>query len=219
MALGAFDATPLEVAGAYTAFPGGGTARRPYLLAGVDTADGERVVTPVRTSERIASARAAALATTVLEGVITRGTGASAGKYGVTGAVGGKTGTTNDYRDAWFVGFTPEYAIAVWVGRDQGANLGLTGGLAALPTWARFVASIQGSSSFAAPDGLEWVDVCSESGRVARPACPTTYRELIPAGKDESTRCDVHGGPVVEAGRALRKLFGGRGGEDPPERP
>ena len=139
MALGAFDASPLDLAQAYTVFASGGEVATAQLLAGVRGAEGETLWSEESRTVRVASERAAALATSVLESVIQEGTGRSAAEYGLAGPVAGKTGTTDETRDAWFAGFTPELAVVVWVGHDQGQPLELSGARAALPAWSRFV--------------------------------------------------------------------------------
>jgi penicillin-binding protein 1B len=201
VALGAFPATPMEVAGAYTAFAGGGVARVPYLLAEVTTAEGVQVLGSSASSSKVASPRAAAMATAMLEGVIDRGTAraASVGPLAVTGAVAGKTGTTDGYRDAWFAGFTPDLVVVVWVGRDRSGDVGLTGGQAALPTWSYFMQAIGPSpAAFPRADGLVSVSACPDSGRAARPGCPAAYVEWLPKGSSPAP-CDVHGGPAIVA--------------------
>jgi penicillin-binding protein 1B len=219
VALGAFAATPLEVASAYTVFPGGGTRHEPLLVLGIADANGDELVVFSPRPHAVATARSSAMSTAVLQGVITDGTGARARGYGVSGAVGAKTGTTNDYRDAWMVGFTPHLVTAVWVGRDKGENLGLSGSRAALPTWARFVAA-QGpvNDIFGLPDGLVHQAVCADSRRLAVPACPDRYAEVLPKDKVPTKKCDLHGGPKVDVSRILGGLFR-RGGasEDPPK--
>ena len=204
-ALGSFETTPVELAGAFTAFPGGGTAHQPYIAHAVGL-DGTRIsLVPRNNERRLASARAAAMSTAVLQGVITAGTGARARRHGIDGSVGGKTGTTNAYRDAWFVGFTPTLAVAVWVGRDQGDGIGLSGSRAALPTWSRFVvASGTQSGSLPQPDSVHHVTICTESELPARPGCDQTYAEVVSTSASLTEPCDVHGGPVVEVSRALR---------------
>lgn len=208
-ALGAFEATPLELAGAYTIFPGGGEPSTPRVVEAITDQD-EIVVAFPPTAEPIASARASAQLTSMLQGVVTDGTARRAARYGVDGAVGAKTGTTDDGRDAWVAGVTPDYAIVAWVGRDRGAPLGLAGSQAALPVWGRFVADggVRGGR-FEIPEGMVTVAVCRDSGRPARDGCPHTVDDLFVEGEEPGIRCDLHGGPVVEAGRWLRGIFGG----------
>lgn len=208
-ALGAFSATPMELAGAYTVFPGGGDAAEPRVVQAIHDSNGGVVIDFAPRKDSVASARASAQATRVLQGVLTDGTGRRAGSYGVSGEVGGKTGTTDEGRDAWVAGATPGYAVVAWVGRDRGKPLGLGGSQAALPVWARFVADggVTGGS-FRVPSGLDEVAICRDSGKVAREACPHTVDDLFTAEQKPSAKCDVHGGPVVEAGAWLRGLFG-----------
>ncbi|MFT4627890.1 MAG: penicillin-binding protein 1B [Myxococcota bacterium] len=214
--LGAFVATPLQLAGAYTAFPAGGVAHAPRLIDRFDTTDGQSLLRIEPASARLASERAAAQATDVLTGVIERGTGASASTWGVRQPAGGKTGTTDGFRDAWFVGFTPDLVVAVWVGRDRG-NLGLSGSRAALPTWSRFVAaSGTNTGAFPKPEGLVRVEVCEDDGRLPCPGCTSTHDELFLVGTEPTRRCGALT-PVRDVGRFLGGLFGRRVEEEPVE--
>jgi penicillin-binding protein 1B len=181
-ALGAFETTPWEMAGAYTVFPSGGTRSEPWLVSAVLDADGHPVGSFDADSTPIASARAAALATAALEGVVTRGTAKSLRDRGLTGHLAGKTGTTDGFRDAWFVGFDPDVVTAVWVGRDRDV-LGLSGSQAAIPVWARFAASRPAANApFPRPPGIEAVTVCATNGCPPTPACPQTREELFATG-------------------------------------
>lgn len=209
-ALGGFETTPVELAGAYTAFPGGGNVKQPWLVRSIGEPDGTELITLQHHDEPLATARAASLASAVLQGVVERGTGRRARDYGVSGRVGGKTGTTDEGRDAWFVGYTDSLAVAVWVGKDR-TNLGLGGSTAALPFWARFVeASGSMKPDESLPDGVVEVQICTDSHRVAREDCPTKYTEQVPEEEVPTKKCDVHGGPFVEAGQALGRLFSGK---------
>jgi len=203
MALGSFDVTPMALAGAYTAFPTGGVARAPQLVDRLASADGTTTRAIDAPSERLSDARAAATAVHVLEGVLTSGTGARAGTYGVRGAAGGKSGTTDNYRDAWFVGFTPTLVVAVWVGRDEGA-LGLSGSKAALPTWARFVAASGTlNGRFRRPDGVDEIPVCAASGQTPRSDCPEVIDEWFVTGSAPAEPCPIHGATATPAPAAL----------------
>jgi penicillin-binding protein 1B len=208
--LGSFRTNAVEMAGAYTVFAGGGTISRPQLVERIEDRKHEVLVDFPRRRYALASSRAAALATHVLQGVMTDGTGARSKLYGVDGPTVGKTGTTDDYRDAWFVGSTPELAIAVWVGKDRG-TLGLSGSRAALPIWSRFVvASGTLGGEFSRPPGLETAVVCRESGMLARGSCPHTYEELFreASARAKGRKCDHHGVAVVEITRVFSNLFG-----------
>jgi penicillin-binding protein 1B len=206
-ALGSFATAPLELAGAYTVFPGGGVGRVPQTVQAITDADGQSVLTFKPQTIDLVHEQAAAQATRVLQGVIDAGTGARATRYGVQQPAGGKTGTTDDYRDAWFVGFTPELAVAVWVGRDKG-TLGLSGSRGALPTWSRFIASAGDSNArFPSAKGLVTAEVCAESGMPARDACDESYPEFFVKGTLPKEKCDLHGEPNVQVGRVFGGLF------------
>ncbi|HHO52790.1 MAG TPA: hypothetical protein ENK18_18420 [Deltaproteobacteria bacterium] len=205
-ALGSFSATPVEMAGAYTMFHRG-ISHQPEVVDRVLTVQGDELLHLEPTSRAVVDERAAAQAMDLLRGVIQSGTGARARRYGVDSPAGGKTGTTDEYRDAWFVGLTPELAVAVWVGRDRG-TLGLAGSRGALPTWARFVAAsgtLSGQPYM--PDGLERVTLCVETSLPIRKDCPERITELFIAGTAPDERCDEHGGPQVQIGRLFGNLF------------
>ena len=161
--LGAFEVTPLELAGAYTALAQGGMAARPLLVDGVEDASGAVLLDPEPERARVASVTAAALARTLMEGVVQNGTGKRLKEWGIGDQLAGKTGTTDDYRDAWFVGFDPEMVVATWVGRDKG-HLGLPGSEGALPTWARFMkAASVPRGRFSDPRDLVRVNICADT--------------------------------------------------------
>jgi len=135
--------------------------------------------------------------TSLLEGVIKEGTGASARALGVTGAVAGKTGTTNDGRDAWFVGGTPGLLAAVWVGYDSGEAHGLSGAEGALPIWAEFmrpaIESVAARPGFSVPPGVSFVEIDLTNGKAANRFCPRTGKEVFLTGT-EPEACKEHGG-------------------------
>jgi penicillin-binding protein 1B len=204
-ALGSFAATPLELAGAYTVFDRG-VSSRPRVLLDIVAPGGETVHRFPPDQVKVASAEAAAVAVHVLEGVLESGTGARAAAYGVRPPVAGKSGTTDNYRDAWFVGLTREYAIAVWVGRDEGL-LGLSGSKAALPSWARFVAATAGSTApRLRPGGVTAATVCGETGQLARGACPLRYEEWL-VSADLPVSCEEHDEFVFRPGEFFDRLF------------
>lgn len=208
--LGSFEATPVEIAGAYTVFAGGGRWARPSLVRAAVDADGSHLWHEEPVVVRRAGAQSAFLATELLQAVVSEGTGRKAGSWGATGALGGKTGTTDHERDAWFVGVTPELAVAVWVGFDKGKAVGLTGSEAALPTWARFVAATGTTGgAFPQPDGLVEVAVCTESHAPADDACPESRPEWFREGTAPRAGCPVHGGVLDNTGDLLTRAWDG----------
>lgn len=183
-ALGGFDATPLELAGAYTAFVGDHRARRPWVTrVALDAEGGEAWVRPVAGEPFRVSAQAGWRAWELMRGVITEGTGRRAGAYGVGPGAAGKTGTTDGYKDAWFAGVSGPYAVVAWVGFDRNEKVGLTGGEAALPIWGRFVGwSGTSTKAPAPPAGVVRAEVCLETGGAVCLFCPTRGSEWFAAG-------------------------------------
>src|ERR1700675_3757264 len=121
----------------------------------------------------------------MMRGGLNEGTGAGARAAGFTLDAAGKTGTTNDLRDAWFAGFTPELLTVVWVGFDDNQPVGLTGARAALPIWTQFMMrALTGHASqpFDVPDEIMFADIDADSGKLATPSCPHTFHEAFIAG-------------------------------------
>jgi penicillin-binding protein 1B len=194
IALGVFEATPLEIAAAYTIFPNGGSIQP--LRAILRLVNGAReTLVPVANEKRIARADTTFLVTNMMRSVINEGTGAGARAAGFVPDAAGKSGTTNDLRDAWFVGFTPELLTAVWVGLDDNQPLGLSGTSAALPIWTAFMKRAlagSGSNTFDVPDGIVFLDIDRDTGRVAAGACPRLLREAFIAGTEPRDVCHLH---------------------------
>jgi penicillin-binding protein 1A len=156
--LGTPDLTPLEVTAAYATLSAEGVRNAPYLVEQVERHDGEVLYAHTPDPEEVLSVDEAAVITDVLVDVVTQGTGTAAD---IGRPVAGKTGTTNDFRDAWFVGYTPELATAVWVGnRDNSPMDGVAGGSIPAATWGTYVATVLEDTDvrgFPSPDtsGLE----------------------------------------------------------------
>jgi penicillin-binding protein 1B len=166
LALGSFEVTPLELAAAYATLANGG---RPVSPLGVRTVGGRadglatRGAREVRGGVSSVSPEEAYLLTYLLRGVVDRGTGAAARALGLGGAAAGKTGTTNDTRDAWFAGYSPRLVAVVWIGFDDGTPLGLSGARAALPIWTDFMraaAALEDPGEFAVPPTVVFRQVC-----------------------------------------------------------
>ena len=131
----------------------------------------------------------------MMRSVLNEGTGAGARANGFTLDAAGKTGTTNDLRDAWFVGFTPELLTVVWVGFDDNQPLGLSGAQAALPIWTDFMKhALAGRPSvgFKVPEGITFVDIDRDTGKVAQPNCPHISTEAFLSGTEPTQICELH---------------------------
>ena len=223
-ALGAFDASPMNVAASYTVFPGAGKVVRPRIVEGVRLPDGTEGFEQRVEKFRVASPRAVHLTTTSLQRTMEWGTGRNAAAFGVEGFVGGKTGTTDGGRDAWFVGFTDSVVVAVWVGFDKGRDLGLTGAQAALPIWADFVAN---SGRMVAvgpqpPDTVVAIPVCQETLLFATADCPTTKDEWFSEDAERAETCPEHGqsaGGAAAIIQRLRARFEEKNAETTPAKP
>ncbi|MGH9221550.1 MAG: penicillin-binding transpeptidase domain-containing protein, partial [Vicinamibacterales bacterium] len=194
VALGIVELTPLEVAEAYTVFTGQGRLRklRPvlHITSGQDTLGPKPESGPV-----VARPAAAYLVTHMMRSVLNEGTGASARANGFTPDAAGKSGTTNDLRDAWFVGFTPELLTVVWVGLDNNQPLGLSGSQAALPIWTSFMKNAlagRGGSTLDAPEGVSFVEIDRDTGKIATPTCPRVTNEAFIAGTEPLDICELH---------------------------
>jgi penicillin-binding protein 1B len=196
LALGAFEVTPLDLARAYLPFANGGM-RMPAAVGVRSVLDPDGTVDGAdETPERVISPAESYLMTSLLEGVIKEGTAAEARALGVPGAIAGKTGTTNDARDAWFVGYAPGLLTAVWVGFDDNEPHGLSGAQAALPIWSDFMRQALEAypqRGFTVPGGVEFADIDATNGRRANRFCPVVLRETFLSGTVPEP-CQDHGG-------------------------
>jgi penicillin-binding protein 1B len=192
--LGVFELTPFEVAQSYTLFMNGGSVRPLRGLERIDAA-GKRLVPAAAKLKDVARPDTTFLVTNMLRSVINEGTGAAARASGFTLDAAGKSGTTNDQRDAWFVGFTPELLTVVWVGYDDNQPLGLTGSAAALPIWTEFMKNaLAGHANvpFEAPDGITFAEIDRDTGKLAMPGCPRTFTEAFLSGTEPIEYCELH---------------------------
>ena len=194
ISLGVFEATPLEIATAYTIFPNGGAIRPLRSLARI-ISEGKDVPILLPPTKTVARKDTTFLVTNMMRSVLNEGTAAGARGQGFALDGAGKTGTTNDLRDAWFVGFTPELLTVVWVGLDDNQPIGLSGAQAALPIWTTFMTRAlagRASQAFDVPEGVVFVDIDKETGKLATPACPKVFRESFVAGTEPTETCPVH---------------------------
>jgi len=194
IALGVFEATPLEIATAYTIFPNDGVLRPLRGLSRI-ISGGKDVPIAVPVPKTVTRKDTTFLVTNMMRSVLNEGTAAGARSAGFTLDAAGKTGTTNDLRDAWFAGFTPDLLTVVWVGLDDNQALGLSGAQAALPIWTQFMMrALNGKSNetFEVPEGVVFVDIDRETGKLATPACPHVIREAFLSGTEPTELCPIH---------------------------
>jgi penicillin-binding protein 1B len=195
LALGAFEASPLEVAQVYAIMANHGLRASPMSVKEVMTSDGRVLEQHDIGVEEVLNPATAFLVTDLLEGVLERGTARSARKAGFHWKAAGKTGTTDEGRDAWFAGYTPDLLVVVWVGYDDNWPLGLTGAQAALPIWVDFLKEVlagRPSQEFQPPPGVVQVTVDPASGEVAHAGCPTRVTELFIEGTEPKALCSLH---------------------------
>ena len=195
LALGAAEVTPLEVAVAFSTLANNGVRVTPLTVKQVmDPTDRVLEKRDVRV-EKVLSPQLAFLMNYLLKGVLDRGTAEFARRWGFTRPAAGKTGTTNDYKDAWFVGYTPDLLAVVWVGFDGQSKLGLSGAQAALPIWTEFMKQATAGTpitDFIPPPGIKIVEIDPLSGQLATPNCPYILREAFLEGDEPTGTCPLH---------------------------
>jgi penicillin-binding protein 1B len=192
LALGSSEVTLLEMTRAYGVLAAGGVRTAPRAVLRVVERPGTVREEAGVERDAVFDPAEAWLVTSALEGVVDRGTGRGLRAWGYRGAVAGKTGTTNDYRDAWFIGYTAELVAGVWVGFDDGASLGLTGAGAALPIFAELLTGAlgtEGGSDFEPPEGIERIQVVAKAGHPAGLRC-SGAPEVFLAGTAPHQYCD-----------------------------
>jgi penicillin-binding protein 1B len=167
LALGAVDVLPLELARAYCVFAASGTLPFPMGLRAVFDEDGTLIEHRPMRMRRIVSPAKTFLITAMLQSAVQRGTGRALAGWGIDFPVAGKTGTTNNFRDAWFVGYTPDLLALVWVGFDNGESLQVSGAQAALPIWAEILRAIPHQvtgTDFTPPPEVVQHAICTRNG-------------------------------------------------------
>lgn len=211
LALGTAEVSPLELAVVYSTFANGGLRPTPRSFIGLldDQGVGQEQW-PLAGARRVLDPGTAYLTTSLLEGVVDRGTGAGIRARGLRGPIAGKTGTTDDEYDLWFVGFTPEIVAVVWVGYDEPQEIGVPSSRGALPIWADFLAQVSGErvrGVFARPGGVERIEIDPVTGARALAGCPMREAEYFLEGTGPERTC-----PQFAPGRRggfFDRLFGG----------
>jgi penicillin-binding protein 1B len=208
VAIGTYDVTPLDLAGAYTVFANGGVKIDPWMLASVRSASGDVLNDYTPNSKPILDPRVAYLSVSMMEAVINSGTGASARLAGFTAPAAGKTGTEHD---AWFAGFTSNLLCVVWIGNDDYTDLKLEGAKAAVPLWAGFMKravqlpQYSDTREFSVPAGVSIVRLDKVTNLLADPSCPTDYDIAFLDGTAPTQTCDEAAG---DQRNVFQKIFG-----------
>ena len=221
MAIGSYDATPLDMAGAYTVFANGGVHIDPWMLASVRTPTGDIIADYTPTTRQVLDPRAAFLTTYMLQSVLQGngsdgckiggldycGTGAGVRNMGFLAPAAGKTGTSHD---AWFAGFTSSLLCVVWVGNDDYTDVKIEGADAAAPIWAAFMKqAIQlpqysDTNEFTPPDGVQIVALDKHTNLLADASCPDDYTAAFLDGTAPTDTCDH----PPDHRNILQKIFG-----------
>lgn len=197
LALGAYEVTPLDIAGAYTIFSNGGTWVRHNIIKEIRSNSGGLIHSYKPTQRAVLDPRTSYMVVNLMQEVLRSGTGANARSRGFGLPAAGKTGTSHD---AWFAGFTSKLLCIVWVGFDDNQELPLEGAKAALPIWTEFMKrahryrEYRGVQEFTPPDGIAVVDIDPLSGQLATSACPKSAPEVFFAGTQPVELCRLHGG-------------------------
>lgn len=207
VAIGSYDATPLDMAGAYTIFANKGLHLDPWMVASVRTSTGDVITDYTPTSKQLLDPRVAYLTTNMLENVINHGTGYAARLRGFTSPAAGKTGTDHD---AWFAGYTSNLLCIVWVGNDDYTDIKIQGADAAAPIWAEFMKravqlpQYSDTHEFSVPDGVEIVSIDKATNLLSDEACPDSVDIAFLDGTAPTDTCDH----PPDKRNILQKLFG-----------
>jgi penicillin-binding protein 1B len=212
MAIGAYDATPLEMAGAYTVFANGGMRLEPWMLASVRTSTGDVITDYSPDSRQILDPRVAYLTVSMMQNVLHSdvtgtGTGAGVRNMGFLAPAAGKTGTSHD---AWFAGFTSNLLCIVWVGNDDYTDIDLQGAQAAAPIWAAFMKNAvqlpqySDTNDFTPPEGVDIVSIDKISLLLSDATCPESFNAAFLAGTAPTVTCDH----PAEHRNLMQRLFG-----------
>jgi penicillin-binding protein 1B len=209
MAIGSYDATPLDMSGAYTVFANNGVKIDPWMLASVRSANGDVMNDYTPITKPVLDPRAAFLTTSLMENVINHGTGIAVRALGFTAPAAGKTGTSHD---AWFAGFTSNLICIVWVGNDDYSDIKIEGAHAAAPIWAEFMKRAVGlpqysdTKDFAPPQGIVEVRLDKATNLLADAACPSnTYDAAFLEGTQPTDTCDHANG---DQRNLFQRIFG-----------
>ena len=197
VSLGSFEVTPLEIAYAYSAFANLGVKAEPISILAVSTREGKLLESREVKMKRVAPASVCYVMNDILKDVFNYGTAVRARSLGFDHPFAGKTGTTSNYRDAWFLGYSPRVLSLVWIGFDDGHSVRLAGGDACVPIWTAHMNRVAGlvpDVDWKRPDDVITREIDPESGMLATSYCPQSHAEIFVAGTEPTSLCPVHSG-------------------------
>lgn len=210
LAIGACEATPMEMTSAYSVFANKGIQAIPYFIEKIVDKNGRVLESHIPQEKEILSPQTSFLMSSLLKTVVCCGTAASIPGLGFSRPAAGKTGTTNNYSDAWFIGFTPQIVCGVWTGIDERRSLGsgVTGSTAAIPIWVKTMLPAHKGlpvKDFAQPEGIKTQALCDQSHMAAAPKCPKKVYEFFYSDAVLDT-CNLHGDLKSHDGNMM-KIF------------
>jgi penicillin-binding protein 1A len=214
LALGSVGATLMEMTSAYTVFPNGGNRIEPYYIESIVGKNGEVIEKNYKVEHEVMKKPSSYIMVSMLQTVNTGGTAAKVWASGFHHPSGGKTGTTNDYTDAWYIGFTRQYTMGVWIGTDEFVPMGPghTGTDNALPVWLNSMPEIHKDLPklpFKVPEGVVGRNICNYTGLVAGSYCKAFTSCLYTAGHSVTEECD--GNHFEQPKKSEATMFGNDG--------
>lgn len=193
-----YGATPMDMAAAYATIANDGVYNKPVFVKLIKTSTGSLLYESKPETRKVATPQNSFIMKSMLQDVVNKGTGARAKVSGQ--ATAGKTGTTNDEKDVWFVGFTPYYTGAVWIGEDLPKDLNMSSDVPSA-LWGKIMNKVHNglaSKNFVMPSGIVGLSICNETGLQATPYCPHARKELFVEGTTPKETCDLHTEPKPE---------------------
>jgi 1A family penicillin-binding protein len=199
IALGTLEVNLLEMVSAVGVLPAGGIRAEPTAILRIESRDGRTLERNECRKYDVLSPETAYVMNSMLSSVVNEGTAGSVRGRGLTQTLAGKTGTTDDYSDAWFIGYSPDLCVGTWVGFDARRRMGekISGSRAALPIWIDFMTVALAATPdrpFPEPAGIAHRVICQDTGLLAREGCPSTRSEVFIQGTEPSKLCTEHHG-------------------------
>lgn len=199
LALGSIELTLMEMTNGFNTIANQGVRVKPIMINRVEDQNGQVLEENHPEPQLAIRPQTAYIMTSMMQSVVNEGTATAIRQLGFTGPAAGKTGTTDDYTDAWFIGFTPTLTCGIWIGYDRKRTIfrGATGGVIAAPVWGELMKQIAPDtmSTFPVPPDIKTIAICEQSGKLATPFCPRARYEVFISGTEPTTLCPLHNRP------------------------